>query len=288
LLAPVLLLYTPWLLRNYLVSGNPAGIAFYAFFGWLGASEAGQMRDLAFDWLSLNAGLLRAKINDNILAQTGEIFRYFGWSMVVYGVEEEQGVAANHLHLLFLPIMTCFGLAFLLVQWNRLGITGRLPRLGFLTLLFVLCVWPMISNLLLASAKGSVRWPPYAPPYIAVIHTWMKPDEIIATDMPWAVAWYAERRAVWLPDTISHYNELNDYKVLGGPIKGIYLTPISGGQNRLHDILKGEYKDWAAVVLRSVNLQKFPLQWGALLGPETECVFFSDYDRQKSSGESAK
>jgi 4-amino-4-deoxy-L-arabinose transferase-like glycosyltransferase len=324
LLAPVLLLYTPWLLRNYLVCSNPAGVAFYAFFGQLGASEAGQMRNLAFDWHSLSAGLLRAKINDNILAQTGEIFRHFGWSVValfffpallhpfrraatstarwlvlalwigaflgmaVYGIEEEQGVAANQFHLLFVPIMTCFGLAFLLVQWNRLGIAGRLPRLGFLTLLFVLCAWPMISNLLLASAKGSVRWPPYAPPYIAVMHTWMKPDEIIATDMPWAVAWYADRRAVWLPDTISHYNELNDYKVLGGPINGIYLTPISGGQNKLHDLLKGEYKDWAAVVLRSVDLQKFPLKWPALLGPESECVFFSDYDRQKSSGESAK
>ena len=116
----------------------------------------------------------------------------------------------------------------------------------------------------------------------------MKPDEIIATVMPWAVAWYADRRAVWLPDTISHYNELSDYKVLGGPINGMYLTPISGGQNKLHDILKGEYKDWAAVVLRSVDLQKFPLKWPALLGPESECVFFSDYDREKSSAESAK
>ncbi len=72
----------------------------------------------------------------------------------LYGIQEEQGVAANQLHLLFVPIMTCFGLAFLLVQWNRLGIAGRLPRLGFLTLLFVLCAGPMISNLLLASAKG--------------------------------------------------------------------------------------------------------------------------------------
>ena len=59
-------------------------------------------------------------------------------------------------------------------------------------------------------------WPPYAPPYIAMINTWMKPDEIIASDMPWAVAWYADRRAVWRPDSIPHFNELNDYKLLGG------------------------------------------------------------------------
>jgi hypothetical protein len=50
----------------------------------------------------------------------------------------------------------------------------------------------MISNLLLASAKANIRWPPY----IAVINDWMKPDEITATDMPSAVEWCAVRRAV--------------------------------------------------------------------------------------------
>ncbi len=324
LVAPMLLLYCPWLLRNYLVSGSPGGIASYALVGQFGSSEAGVMRSLVFDWHSLSASGVRAKINDNLLAQTGDLFRYFGWSvvalfffaallhpfrrvatararwliltlwagafvgMVIYGLDEEQGVAANQLHLLFLPIMTCFGLAYLLVQWNRIGLPGRLPRLGFLAALFFLCAWPMISNLTLARAKASVRWPPYAPPYIAMINTWMKPDEIIASDMPWAVAWYADRRAVWLPDTINHFNELNDYKLLGGPVNGIYLTPISGAQNKLRDILKGEYKDWSTVVLRSLNLKKFALPWASLLGPEGECVFFSDVDREKASGGAAK
>ena len=91
--------------------------------------------------------------------------------MTVYGISEEQGVAANQLHLLFVPIMTCFGLAYLLVQWNRLEIENRLARIAFLALLFVLCGWPMLFNMLLgAETKASVRWPPYVPPYIAVIN----------------------------------------------------------------------------------------------------------------------
>ena len=139
----------------------------------------------------------------------------------------------------------------------------------------------MIFNLFLANAKGSIRWPPYVPPYIAVINDWMKPNEITATDMPWAVAWYADRRAVWLPDTVRSYTEMSDYNLLGGRINAIYLTPISGGQNTLQDILKGECKDWATVILRSVDLQKFPLKWATLLGLENECAFFSDHDRQK-------
>ena len=48
--------------------------------------------------------------------------------MALYGINEEQGVTANQLHLLFVPIMTCFGLAFLLVHWSRLEISGRLAQ----------------------------------------------------------------------------------------------------------------------------------------------------------------
>ncbi|MDQ3120778.1 MAG: hypothetical protein M3Q89_14630, partial [Verrucomicrobiota bacterium] len=65
------------------------------------------------------------------------------------------------------------------------------------------------------------------------------------------------------------------------PVKGLYLTPISGSQNTLSDILKGEYKDWAGVILRSVDISKFPLKWATLLGLQNECVFFADTDRQK-------
>jgi hypothetical protein len=318
MLAPFLLLYAPWLLRNYLVCGNPAGVAFFSFFDQLGMSEAGYMRHLAIDYHAIGFGILRNKISDNVAAQASRILQYFGWSVValfffaallhpfrraataatrwlvlvmwggaavgmaVYGINEEQGVAANQLHLLFVPIMTCFGLAYLLVQWNRLEITSRLARVGFLTLLFVLCGGPMIFNLLLASAKPSVRWPPYVPPYIAVINDWMKPEEITATDMPWAVAWYADRRAVWLPDTLRGFTDMSDYNLLGGKINALYLTPISGSQNTLKDILKGEYKDWATVILRSVDLKKFPLPWATLLGLDNEGVFFSDHDRQKA------
>ena len=319
LLAPFVLLYGPWLWRNYLVCGNPAGIAFYSFFNQIGLSEAGQMRQSAIDIHVLSLGALRTKIGANLTDQTGRIFQYFGWSVVAlfffaallhpfrrtatstlrwfllalwlgaaagmasYGITEEQGVAVNQLHLLFVPIMTCFGLAFLLVQWNRLEIENRLARVAFLTLLFLLCGWPMVFNLFFARPQGSFRWPPYLPPAIAVINDWMKPDEIITTDMPWAVAWYADRRAVWLPETIRAYTEMSDYSLLGGKINGMYLTPISGSGNTLRDILRGEYKDWAPVILRSIDLRKFPLKWGALLGLDNECVFFSDYDRQKGN-----
>ena len=75
--------------------------------------------------------------------------------------------------------------------------------------------------------------------------------------------------------------ELRDYEVLGGRIMAIDLTPRSGSQNSLKDILKGEYKDWAPLILRTVDLKKFPLKFAILLGLENEFVFFSDEDRSK-------
>ncbi len=316
-LVPFVILYTPWLVRNYLVCGNPGGAAVFAFFDNIGMSEAAHMRHFTIDYHTFSIGFWRSKITGNIISQTGQILHYFGWSVValfffatllhpfrreetsatrwlvlamwlgaalgmsVYGITEEQGMAANQFHLLFIPIMTCFGLAYLLVQWNRSGIQFPFARAAFLTALFLICGLPMLLNLAFPSNKGSIRWPPYVPPYIAVIGDWMQPNEITASDMPWAIAWYANRRAVWLPETVRAYTEDNDYKLFGGPINAIYLTPISGSQNTLKDILKGDYHDWAPVILRSFDLQKFPLKWATLLGLENECVFFSDHDRQQ-------
>lgn len=316
-LVPFLVIYTPWLVRNYLVCGNPGGVAIFSFFDQIGMSEAAHMRHLAIDYRGFSMGYWRGKVTGNVISQAGQIFHYFGWSIVAlfffatvlhpfrrietsatrwlvlvmwlgaslgmafYGITEEQGVAANQFHLLFIPIMTCFGLAYLLVQWNRFGIEYRLARVGFLVALFFLCAVPMIFSTALGQPKGSIRWPPYVPPYIAVIGQWMAPNEITASDMPWAVAWYADRKAIWLPETVRDFTDDNDYKLFGGPINGIYLTPISGSQNTLRDILKGEYRDWAPAILRSLDLSKFPLKWAMLLGLDNECIFFSDHNRQQ-------
>jgi hypothetical protein len=127
----------------------------------------------------------------------------------------------------------------------------------------------------------AIRWPPYVPPYIAVLNEWMNPDEVTASDMPWAIAWYADRRAVLVPETVKNMSDISDYRLLAGPVYGLYLTPISGSENRLGDILKGEYKEWAPVISRTVNLETFPLKWGILLGLENECIFLSDHNRQQ-------
>lgn len=316
---PFAVLYLPWLIRTAVISGNVGGAAIYAALDGVVHSEAGHMRRLALDVENIGPGYFRNKIAGNAIAQLSRVFEYLGYSavafmffasllhrfrrsetsavrwvllamwagaalgMAMYGVKEQDGVAANQIQILFVPLMTCYGLAFLLVLFNRREIALPIARTGFLALLFVLCAAPMWLSLFFGARKMLVRWPPYVPPYIAVLNQWMQPDEIIATDMPWAVAWYADRRALWLPETVKAMTEFSDYRTFGGPVNGLYLTPISGAQNTLSDIVHGEYKDWAGVILRTQEAQKFPLKAATALPIDNECIFFSDRERWKPS-----
>jgi len=319
MLATCAILYLPWLIRTWVVCGNPGGVAIYSIFNGIGHTEWGWMRQVNFDPGTGLLGSFRDKLTIGLTTQTAHLFEYFGLSVValmffvsllypfkrtetatvrwiilamwggavlgmcLYGINDEQGVAANQLHLIFVPIMSCYGLAYLLVHWNRLAISIPFARAGFLTVLYLLCALPMIfATPWLSPPKPFVRWPPYMPALIGVLNDWMKPEEVTASDMPWAVAWYANRRSLWLPDTIRVFSDLGDYQALGGPVNGLYLTPVSGTDNKFRDIVKGEYKDWAPVIQRTQILEKFPLKWNTVaLGLDNECIFLSDHNREQ-------
>ena len=122
----------------------------------------------------------------------------------------------------------------------------HLPTIAasLLGLLFFVSSLPFIQSTIemLAGPRMQVQWPPYVAPYIAIMGTWTTENEIITSDMPWAVAWYAERKSLWLPETIQDFVDLNDYKKLNGAVVGLYLTPVSGNRGFLGDIVKGEYE----------------------------------------------
>ncbi len=318
LIGVFLLFYGPWLIRNQIVCGSPVGLGWYSgLYGARGKSEHYEMRTMKLDLTEVTPRYFRSKIQNETIRQLNGLYGFLGsviaaplfflallhvfkrhdtsdfrwcvllmWlggflGMGVFGFAEPEGLLANDLHVLFVPIMTLYGLAFLLVMWSRLQINTRFFRLSFLAGVYFISAIPFLDTLadLLGPPMGRVAWPPYIPPYIAIMNQWTNEKEIITTDMPWAVAWYADRRSLWLPLTLKDFLDLNDYGRLNGQIVGLYLTPMTGNRAFVADIMKGEYKEWSQFITRNVSARDFPLKYVTGLPIDNECVFYSDRDR---------
>jgi len=316
MLAAFMLLYTPWMVRNYHVCGSPFGIAPYSGLFQIRGTESSIMRSMVLNFQDVNPTTFRNKIQGQLTGQMGNLLNLLGKSMVapvfflallhlfkmpvtavfrwcillmwgmavlgmcVFGVDCDPGrFQSNDLYVLFIPLMILYGLAFILVLWTRLEINVRLVRIAFLALIFLISGFPLITSLI-SPPVARVQWPPYIPPFIAILNSWTNEDEIIASDMPWGVAWYADRKSLWLPNTINDFITLNDYNQLGGRIVGLYLTPVTGDQAFISGIQNGEYREWSPFIMRNVAaLTGFPLRAVTALPINGECVFYSDRDR---------
>jgi len=259
----------------------------------------------------------RAKIQQQTAAQFGDLFRLFGgilvaplfllsalhffkrpgtaslkwglllmWLFAVFGMSafgfpDTANLQANDLHLLFIPMATFFGLAFILVLWTRLEIRVRLIRFAFFALIYAVSVLPMMN--LLLQKRNKVQWPPYAPPFIGILAEWISPEEMIMSDMPWGVAWYANRPSLWLPTTVNDFLDLNDYSRLGPKVVALYLTPVSGNASFLSSVAKGTYGPWAQFIMRNNQIRDFPLRAMTQLPLDNECVIYADRPRWAES-----
>jgi hypothetical protein len=227
------------------------------------------------------------------------LFAMFGSAvcgMAIFGMKEEGALAANQFYLLFVPLFVCYGMAYVLVQWDRrIGLGFIIPqwgqnrgvhyllRMSLIVVVFLLSGIPLIGRIFLDKARVTIEWPPYVPPYITVMRDWFAPDEIIASDMPWAVAWYADRRSLWLPFNPEDLTTLSDYEQLGGPVSALYFSPVSGTQNTLGDLVDGEYRHWTAYIVRTINPATSPYPYRAILGMP-ECSLYMDRDRRMGPG----
>ncbi len=315
-------IYAPWLYHNFTVFNHDwkglGGLAWFSGLDGLGLSEDTLLRSVNPPLLSLGVSAFPSKAFGGINDQIGSIVTFLGsvvvapiffvallhsfkrrevavfrWAililwifallgMAVFGLHAFDGFAANDLHLLFIPLMTFYGLAFILTLWSRLPLSSiRLVHIGFVVLLFLLSGRPYITMVirLLGPMQSRFKWPPYVPPYIAIMRGWTTDKEIIMSDMPWAVAWYADRKSLWMPTTIKEFTDLNDYRKLNGEIVGLYLTPYSGDQPFLNAIEKGDYKDWAPFITRTVNLRNLPFHAVTALPIDNQCIVYFDRDR---------
>ena len=318
-LAAFLLVIAPWMVRNYQVCGNPLGLAVYdAFFpdtaentyarnvqvniGGSGTSLQGKVRNgvllqvekiSAFLGMNIVAGAFFVALFHPFRSRKAFMFKWcilLMWVCAVAGMalyHPDGAISANQFHALFIPLFIGFGMAFLFVLWNRLELGSPLLRIVFICVMLIICAVPLALRLSSGRPQPAVQWPPYVPPFIGILGDWFTEDEVICSDMPWAVAWYAQRYSLLLPDTMKTFNNLHDYGVTKQPIQGLYLTPVTANDRFMADIVKGRNRDWSSLYLAWAGMFKgqkpqltgFPLGAVTPLPIEGECIIFADRDR---------
>lgn len=161
-----------------------------------------------------------------------------GIGMSVYGLKDES-LDSNQIHILFAPLMAAYGLAMVSILWARLGIAQRIDSLrhAHLIVIVVISAGPMLLSIpqdvklgLRADGIGGFpHWPPYYPK--AINHTIAKnttSKDVIISDVPWAVAWYADRISVWLPQNLEQIETIEALAIeQHTPVSGILITPYS-------------------------------------------------------------
>jgi hypothetical protein len=188
---------------------------------------------------------------------------------------------------LFLPTMLGYGLAFILVLFSRRdGTSGVLPRLALFTGLFLVSALPLVFTLLPRNVPPIQQ--SYYQPAINLLHGWTTDREIIASDMPWGVAWYADRKSLWLPAKFRDLLGLSDNAKIPGTLAGVFLTPVSRAESFYFGIYRGEYADtedrnpnvgYPALIFGRRDLPLFPFQQGYSMLGDLSFTFYSDRAR---------
>ncbi len=310
LLVMILIPISLVMVRNESVSGSPFGTAFLTLYKGLGnGSESSVMRttDLQAEPLVLD-GLI-AKILRTTLLQASDIIPFLGgiviaplffiallhpfkrasianfrWAILLMWITAALGMAffgiskdaldPNQLHLLFAPIMTPYGLAFISILWSRLEFVASTPLLrdAHHMVIVAICALPLVLSLPMKvriglqyrDHGGTPNWPPYQAGPLnsksAGLKGWVDENkQVVFSDQPWAVAWYADRVAIWLPPTRTGFEKLETIaQDRQTPVAGIVISPASHGSGPLSEVA-ANYRDFTSMVLDGpVSLATMP------------------------------
>lgn len=164
--------------------------------------------------------------------------------MALYGITSP--INASQLAILFAPLFTAYGVSLVFNFIARLrmeGATFNQARGLAIFLLIIISAGPFLSTLpkdlymgIWLGDKSRPHFPPYYPTALnSKLADQSNEKDIIATDQPWAVAWYANRNALWLPLRIDDYESFlrPAFQKAGVEVQGFLITPSSHSPNKV-------------------------------------------------------
>lgn len=316
------LLLLPWIIRNLAVSGTPFGTATFAvvegtFLFPRNLLERSISPDLThLLWLTPYTN----KLLDNLRALVvNDVPKLAGsWATILFLAGLLLGFRSVAIRRMRYFLLTCLGLFLVVQSLGRTGLTDESPEVNSENLLVLLsplvliyaasvfftfleniqfplpqlryaaiiafvmvCCLPMIL-VLLPPKTSPVAYPPYYPPDIQKSAGWMKENELMMSDVPWAVAWYGHRQCLWLT-----LNAQEDFFAINDglkPIQALYLTPETMDGKFLTDWVHAGERSWGSFILDAVIQNKiptgFPLR-NTMPGYLPDGIFLADWERWK-------
>jgi len=284
----------PWLVRNAALTGRPFGLAPYAALAgtYLFPDEtlARSFRPSLFSFIPLlHAVLAKATGALRTLAATGFGLGGLGLLGAAYALSHLHRfhrASSQRLRFCLLPWMVC---ALLAAAALFSGDTARLARALFPFWPFALAyAWafvlleldrvpfahpataPVVVAVLLGVAALSyvfavmpprerAPWPVYYHNAVAWAASRIDEGETIASDVPWATAWYGNRTSVWIPRSIDAFRRFGEEIA---PVQAAYFTLVTRDRpwtRGLADPSAPDH-DWYRVFSEGYVPRDFPLK----------------------------
>jgi hypothetical protein len=301
------LVLAPWVARNERVSGTMFGLARYALWDDSGRGTPTEIRPGQLErtygpapFLRFRAVVRKALVNLRQLYQVtikdiganyliafflaslfhrfrrDEVFRlrrFLFWSLM--GCVAWLAVAGppnwNFLTM-FAPLVMAYGAAFFYVMFERLQFRRRLARSGMIGLFAVINMLPFALAIL--PPVTTDPYPPYHSGVIGTVGRAFSEQDMLVSDIPWAVAWYADRSCLWAPFEKADLLTINDNVRI---ISGIYLTQETMLQATVVETMSGYQQDWLLMFRRPDPA--LPLPIFRPLTPDGQQILITDRAR---------
>ncbi len=299
-----LILISPWLIRNFLISGNPLGLVIQT-----AIQNSPQFPDMSYirdyqglvdskiflksikeKWIinysgdhqdlipGIGSGLLMSFFITTFFYRfTRPAINYLrtslGISLLVMiflaGFFSDSTIQMVNI---FWPFVILYGIAFFYILLDRLKLGFRLYVITAKCLIVAITAIPFGFRLM--PPHEGQPYPPYHAPLIYKVSNMLTPREVICTDMPWATAWYGDRISILLPKNLEQYYLINDYHQY---MSGLYFTTITKNKPFIKQLLDGPDKSWLPIFSGRLP-PDFPLKSLISLNRQDQ-VFISDRER---------
>jgi hypothetical protein len=288
----------PWLYRNYSISGQPFGVATYtiaeetsAYTGTrLLRSLHPDLSGLTFDEIRRKFVIQTSDLLQNDLSRLGgswvsgfffvgllvpfnnralQRMRWFLIAAIATAVAIQAlgrtwlstlspTINSENQLVLLLPLLVIYSVSLFHMLLDRLEFPVPQIRSILVGVFTVVASLPFIFTIL--QRTPAIVYPPYRPDLIQLFSFYLKPNEMLMTDMPWATAWYGNRDSIWITARVQDpkgddFFSIND---LQRPIAAIYITPVSADAPLRPAFLRDPDFAWGRFYMDALLLGRMP------------------------------